>query len=155
MQPSTLENLLPWVDTFLVDLKLIDPGQHQQWTGAPLEPILDNLDWLAGELQLYTGTKRLWIRSPLIPGATFSRENLIGISAYLAGHVNDAVERWELCAFNNLCRDKYARLDLDWKFQSTLLMSPSELDQAKAWANLGGFDPQRTFVTGAARLEEN
>ena len=33
-------------------------------------------------------------------------------------------------------------------------MTTAELNQAKTWANNGGFDPQRIFVTGAAKLEE-
>lgn len=152
--PATLADLYQLVDLFLVDLKLIDPQEHKHWTGAPLEPILANLRWLAGQLQQENGHKKLWIRTPLIPGATFTATNLSGISTFLAAELSDVVERWELCAFNNLCRDKYARLDMDWKFQSTALMTPAELDQARAWANSGGFDPQRIFVTGAAKLEK-
>jgi pyruvate formate lyase activating enzyme len=152
---QTLQELFPLVDLFLVDLKMIDPMQHSHWTGASLKPILANLDWLASELHRDTTGKMLWIRTPLIPAATFTYENLGGISAYLASKLNDVVARWELCAFNNLCRDKYPRLELDWTFQDTALMSRAELDQASAWARSGGFDPQRTFVTGAARLEDN
>ena len=66
----------------------------------------------------------------------------------------DAVERWELCAFNNLCRDKYTRLGLEWQFAATPLLSRSELDQAGESARASGFDPQRVFVTGAARLKD-
>ncbi len=152
---KTLTDLFPMVDIFLVDMKLIDPAQHLHWTGAPLEPILANIQWLAEEMRSHSREKRLWIRTPLIPSATFTRENLGGISRYLSSHLDDVVERWELCAFNNLCRDKYSRLDLEWVFQNTLLMTHADLEQAKTWANFGGFDPQRTYVTGAARLEEN
>lgn len=151
---QTLSMLFPLVDLFLVDLKLIDPIQHSLWTGAPLEPILDNLNWLAEKLRHSAPEKTLWVRTPLIPAATYTRENINGISAYLAAHLNDVVARWELCAFNNLCRDKYSRLDMDWKFEETSLMSRAELDLANTWAQSGGFYPQRTFVTGAARLED-
>lgn len=151
---ETLEALFPLVDIFLVDLKLIDAAAHRQWTGAPLDLILDNLYWLVGEIRDHAPEKVLWVRTPLIPGATFTRENLGGISAYLAAHVEGEVARWELCAFNNLCKDKYSRLDLDWKFGSTSLMTQAELDQAGEWARTGGFDPQRIFVTGAAKMED-
>jgi pyruvate formate lyase activating enzyme len=97
--------------------------------------------------------KQLWIRTPLIPGATVSEGNLQGISAFLAENLPDAVERWELCAFNNLCRDKYERLGLKWTFVETPLMSKADLEQAGEWAKAGGFDAERTFVTGAARME--
>ncbi len=71
---------------------------------------------------------------PAHPGATVSEANLKGISAFLAENLGEAVERWELCAFNNLCRDKYERLGLVWKFADTPLMTQAELDQAGAWA---------------------
>lgn len=151
---QTLAEMFPLFDTFLVDLKLIDPAEHQKWTGAPLERILDNLKWLAEEIRTHTPEKLLWIRTPLIPGATATQANLTSISAWLAANVGSTAARWELCAFNNLCRDKYTRLDQDWVFGQTELMSQAELDQAGAWARSGGFDPARIFVTGAAKLED-
>ena len=151
---TTLEKLFPWFDTFLVDLKLIDPEEHQRWTGAPLEPILANLSWLAEEIRTRAPEKLLWIRTPLIPGATYTQANLTGISAWLAANVGSTATRWELCAFNNLCRDKYTRLDQEWLFNQTDLMTQADLDQAGVWARSGGFDPARVFVTGAAKLED-
>jgi len=151
---QTLEEMFPLFDIFLVDLKLIDPAEHEKWTGAPLEKILQNLRWLAGMVKENASEKMLWIRTPLIPGATFSQANLAGISAWLAQKVSDATARWELCAFNNLCRDKYTRLDMDWHFNTTELMLQADLDQAGTWARSGGFDPARIFVTGAAKLED-
>jgi pyruvate formate lyase activating enzyme len=150
---AALEELFPLIDIFLVDLKLIDPVEHQRWTGAPLEHILDNLKWLAEQIRTRALEKLLWIRTPLIPGATATQANLMGISAWLAANTGNAAARWELCAFNNLCRDKYTRLDQEWCFGATDLMTQAELDQAGAWARSGGFDPARVFVTGAAKLE--
>jgi len=37
-------------------------------------------------------------------------------------------ERWELCAFNNLCTDKYKRLDIDWAFQDAPLITKKHMD---------------------------
>lgn len=151
---TTLEKLFPWFDVYLVDLKLIDPEEHQRWTSAPLAPILANLSWLAEEIRTRAPGKLLWIRTPLIPDATYTQANLTGISAWLAANVGSTAARWELCAFNNLCRDKYTRLDQEWLFGQTELMTQAGLDQAGAWARSGGFDPARVFVTGAAKLED-
>ena len=148
---ETLETLAQEVDLVLYDLKLIEPASHEQWTGVRNERILENLKKLA---QMMSGNgKRLWIRTPLIPGATVSDENIGGISAFLAANLPEAVERWELCAFNNLCRDKYERLGLTWAFAETALMTKEELEQAGFWAKAGGFTAERTFVTGSAKLE--
>ncbi len=65
----------------------------------------------------------LWIRTPLIPGATTSEENLQAIGRYLADTLNGSISRWELCAFNNLCRDQYKRLGMEWAYAQTPLMT--------------------------------
>ena len=70
---------------------------------------------------------RLWIRTPLIPGATDSDANLAAIGRHLADRLDGTVFRWELCAFNNLCRDQYTRLGLQWDYAATPLMTPAEL----------------------------
>ena len=151
---QTLEEMFPLFDIFLVDFKLIDPVEHQKWTGAPHEKIMQNIKWLADKVQKNSAEKTLWIRTPLIPAATFTQANLAGISAWLAANIGSATDRWELCAFNNLCRDKYTRLDMNWHFNETGLMTQSDLDQAGIWARSGGFDPARIFITGAVKLED-
>ncbi len=149
---AALERLLPYVDTILFDVKLVDPLEHEHWTGVSNRVIFENLRWLCAELPAFSPRIRLWVRTPVIPGATDSAQNIKGIGALLAG-LNGAVERWELCAFNNLCRDKYDRLGMDWDFAGTPLLTRAELEQVGRWASTSGFDPQRVFVTGAARVE--
>ncbi len=78
--------------------------------------ILANLEVVREVVAASNGAKRLWMRTPLIPGATACQENLKSIGAHLAATLNGNVERWELCAFNNLCRDKYERLGMQWAF---------------------------------------
>jgi pyruvate formate lyase activating enzyme len=149
---ETLERLVGASDLILYDVKLIEPEAHRRFTGVNNERILDNLRWLGGYLAQHP-EKKLWVRTPLIPGATVSQENLAETGAWLAQNLGDQVERWELCAFNNLCRDKYRRLEMAWDFNQTSLMSAADLTQAGQWARSAGFEPERIFVTGAARVE--
>ncbi len=145
--PQVLERLLPWIDLVLYDLKLYDPALHRQFTGRENRLILDNLP------RILASGKKVWVRTPLIPGGTDTRQNIEEIGAFLSGLSKANLERWELCAFNNLCRDKYRRLGMDWSFGSAALLTRQELDIASVWAKGSGFDPERIFVTGAARLE--
>ncbi len=71
--------------------------------------------------------------------------------AFIAAHLGAAVERWELCAFNNLCRDKYRRLGLQWPYASIPLLTQAALDQAGHAARLSGVDPAIVSVTGIAK----
>jgi pyruvate formate lyase activating enzyme len=152
--PRILERLWPQVDLFLFDLKLLDPGLHRHYTGQDNAVLLENLHWLAGKVRELPGEKALWVRTPLIPGATATQENIAAIGAFVS-ELGSAVQRWELCAFNNLCRDKYRRLDLDWPYKETPLLQQAELEQAGEWARLSGVDPEIVFVTGAARVEQS
>ncbi len=142
----TLAELASESDLILYDVKLIDPAAHMQHTGANNALILDNLAGLADSMRRNPG-KRLWIRTPMIPRATLNEENIHGIGAWLSQQLPGLVERWELCAFNNLCSDKYQRLGMEWDYADTAL-TQGELDQAGVWARTSGFDPQRVFISG-------
>ena len=149
-RPSTLERLLPHTDLFLFDVKLSDPAAHFRHTGASNELILENLarvgDYIKDDQDC-----ALWVRTPLIPGATDSDENLSAIGRILAGTLGDALGRWELCAFNNLCGDKYGRLGLAWEYAATPLMTHEELLRCERTAKASGVDPARVLATGATR----
>ncbi|MDR2658095.1 MAG: glycyl-radical enzyme activating protein [Oscillospiraceae bacterium] len=59
---AVMESCAPFVDLFLFDVKDTDPARHKLNTGAPLEPILDNLRFLDDY------GKRIVLRCPIIPG---------------------------------------------------------------------------------------
>jgi pyruvate formate lyase activating enzyme len=91
----------------------------------------------------------------LIPGTTATQENLEGISEFLSQNLNQTVQRWELCAFNNLCRDKYHRLGMDWCYSETQLLSSSELAQFESWAKQAYVNPDKVIATGATQVNVN
>jgi pyruvate formate lyase activating enzyme len=149
---ETMADLLPLVDVLLFDLKLADTTLHKAWTGAGNERILDNLKWVCDQVGEAFPSLRLWVRTPLIPGATISRENIAGIGSMLSRYAGNALERWELCAFNNLGRDKYSRLGMEWQFTNEPLMTRVQLDEALEWAQASFTYPDRVFVTGSSRI---
>lgn len=149
---ETIDRLLPFVDLVLYDLKLNDPTLHRQFTGSPNGRILDNLHHLRGRQSSLPF--RLWIRTPLIPGATATAENLAALGGYLSDYLDGCVERWELCAFNNLCRDQYTRLGLEWEYAHTSLLTASELSTFEQAARAACSHPEIVVATGATRLVE-
>lgn len=148
---SALEGILPHADLVLFDIKEIDPEKHRAFTGHSNERILWNLrrvrDWMRQNLTPRT----LWIRTPVIPGATDREENIIGIGRFLAAHLGDTVTRWELCAFNNLCRDKYTRLGLDWPFREADLLPRDVMERLARVAEATGLEPGVVHWSGATR----
>jgi len=148
---GTLMRLVARSDTVLFDLKLIDPRLHERHAGKDNRRVLDNLRAVAEELA-ERGDGELWIRTPLIPGVTASADNVRGIGEVLSQL--PALDRWELCAFNNLCQHKYDRLGQPWAFEGEPLMQRDQLDRLGEVARLSGVAPRRIAVTGASRLED-
>ena len=143
-----LQAALPYTDVLLYDLKIMNDADHQRWTGRSNAMILRNL----GVAALWAkGTGRLWIRTPIIPGATDSEENIRAIGARIAAI--GGAERWELCAFNNLCTDKYKRLDIDWTFKDTPLITRRHMEELLAAAQ-SRHACGDIRMTGALREEE-
>ncbi len=149
---TNLAKILPHTDLVLYDLKEIDPDRHKRFTGQSNQVILANLIHIRDVIQAGSMDIQLWVRTPLIPDATATLENLSGIGAYLAYQLEDTVARWELPAFNNLCRDKYRRLGMEWAYADTPLLTQGEIDQFEAWAQKAGLPPERVMATGVARV---
>lgn len=150
---QTLDLLLPFTDLVLYDLKFIDREAHRRHTGQDNAVILDNLRHIREWMRAGRSPLKLWVRTPLIPGATADMENIAAIGAFLRAELDAEVERWELCAFNNLCRDKYRRLGLEWKFVDAPLLTRAEMCAFEQAAR-AAFDPARAFVTGAGRVDQ-
>ncbi len=138
---DSLAQLLPHADLLLFDLKAIDPAQHLSHAGADNATILANLARVCEEKPDIGAPRELWVRTPIIPGATADPETIQGIGAFLATLPPGAVTRWDLCKFNNLARDKYARLGLEWSYADTPLLTEDELEAVADVARTSGVDP--------------
>ncbi len=123
---TVLEAAVEYADLLLLDIKLYDDALHRKFTGHGNRLILDNMKSIA----VYAGirNKRIWIRTPVIPGATDNPENIAAIARFISELTEGPVERWELCAFNNLCRDKYARLGRSWDYEKEALLPAEKID---------------------------
>lgn len=148
---AALDALAGRADLVLYDVKEIDAERHARLTGQSNEKILANLVALGGRIRSGDTPAALWIRTPLIPGATATDANLRGIGAFIAGNLGGAVRRWELCAFNNLARDKYRRMGLAWDFNETELLTEPALRRFADVARASGVDPGIVVASGPTR----
>jgi pyruvate formate lyase activating enzyme len=121
-EPEVLDRVAAETDLFLYDIKLMDPAQHRQLTGVPLEPILDNLSRL-----LARGAK-VRIRVPLVPGVT-SDESIARTAALLASLPE--VDGVNLLPYHRPAKDKHRKFGMPW-----LLASDDDIpqDRVDAWA---------------------
>ncbi|MBN2158154.1 MAG: glycyl-radical enzyme activating protein [Spirochaetes bacterium] len=151
---ESLDTVLPHTDLVLYDLKEIDPARHKEFTGSDNMLILKNLERVAGSMRERLLPREIWIRTPVIPGATDREDNIRGIGRFIADRLGDVVTRWELCAFNNLCRDKYRRLGKEWSFGSAELMERETLEALAGAARSSGVNPDIVHWSGSTRLNE-
>jgi pyruvate formate lyase activating enzyme len=150
---SVLAGLLPYVDILLYDIKEIDSEKHKKFTGMGNEKILANAVFAADYKKSHVAPKIFWIRTPVIPGATDTAENIRGIGDFISANLHGTVARWELCAFNNLCRDKYKRLAMDWRFADTELPQRALMEELARIAR-GRVTPSIVCWSGSTKLSE-
>jgi len=106
-----LDEILPLVDLFLYDLKLMDDARHYQWTGVSNADILSNLR------QLSEAGSKIQVRLPLIPGINDDGENLHQTGEFLAAlpHVPPV----ELLPYHHIAEAKYAGLERVYGLEDT------------------------------------
>jgi pyruvate formate lyase activating enzyme len=104
---SVLDQVRPYVDLFLYDLKLVDDARHREVTGAPVGPILANLRALSERCQA------IRLRVPVIPGVNDDDESIRQIAAFAASlpHLLGI----DLLPYHTTAADKYARMNKPYK----------------------------------------
>jgi pyruvate formate lyase activating enzyme len=85
------EKMLPFLDLIYYDLKIMNSEQHEIYTGAGNERILENFRALAKE------KVHLVPRTPLVPGVTALRENISSIARFIGAA---GCGRYELLPYN-------------------------------------------------------
>ena len=153
VRQEVFEGILPYTNLVLLDLKIYERRKHQKYTHVDNETILKNARYIAEYCALHPETK-LWIRTPVIPHITDSDENILYIGKFIAEYLQPVVERWELLAFNNLCKDKYERLDMDWQLNDIALIKKEKMERLYEVALSSGVNPETVMWTGAMKTEE-
>lgn len=115
-----IEKLIPLVDLFLVDIKIMDDKVHREIIGADNGIILSNIK------RLCSSRKGVALRFPLIPGYTDSNQNLKSIAGFVSGLPNKP--ELEILPYHQFARDKYRRLGLNYPLEK---LNPPDERQIK------------------------
>ncbi|BDD02159.1 glycyl-radical enzyme activating protein [Persicobacter psychrovividus] len=110
------KKLLPLVDLWMVDLKLMDAAQHQKWTGIPNERILSNIRKLDEKQAAYE------LRCPVVPKVNDEPEQLKAMATFI--HALKHCQHFQLNAFHPMGAPKYDALGMNNPFRE--VDSPSE-----------------------------
>jgi pyruvate formate lyase activating enzyme len=132
VDPAALSAAAGLTDLILYDLKLIDPAAHAEWTGADNRRILENLRLLE------TLDVPVWIRLPIIPGASDSDAHLEAVIALLAP---TRFRRVSILPYHRIAEAKYQRLGLTNRMAGAAPPPPELLDRFRARLSAAGFTP--------------
>lgn len=102
-----IEELLPYLDQYLLDIKHMDSAKHRRFTGVPNERILENARRIAE-----SGMTELSIRVPTIPTFNDTPEEIRAIAEFAGSLPN--VARLHLLPYHRLGLDKYAGLGREY-----------------------------------------
>lgn len=106
---AVFEEILPYVDLFLYDIKHMDSTKHKRFTGVGNELILKNLKKVSQH------GKSIWIRIPLIPGYTDSEENLRQTGEFV--RELKGVERVSLLPYNTAAGARYSYIGRKYELE--------------------------------------
>lgn len=119
---QSFENVLPYTDLFLYDIKAITPELHKAATGQENTLILNNYIRLA-----QTGA-RIWVRIPVIPGYSASDHEIQKIGAFLKQYPPECIE---LLRFHRMAEAKYQGLGLPYALCQTTPPAKEEMEHYK------------------------
>lgn len=129
---ENFERLLPYIDTFLYDLKLIDPELHKKYTGADNTLILSNLE------KLNAAGARIWLRIPTVKGINADEPSMKAIISYLQNK-NIKPAQIHLLPYHNTGSVKYEKIGLTYEGSRLERPADEELNQLAELFRTSGF----------------
>ena len=116
---SVWEDLLPYLDLILFDLKEIDPKRHAHFTGVSNELILDNFKRLA------KADTPIIVRRPVIPGYNDTPESIHALGNFVRRC--ETVNEIDLLPYHRLGQEKYKRLGQEYALGDTPTMKDEDV----------------------------
>lgn len=120
-------------DLFLYDLKLMDDAGHMDLTGVSNALILANLKYLSEQ------NKAVRIRIPMVPGLTFTDENVQATLDFLRRLPNKPVAV-DLLPYHNTAVHKYDRFEISNRFPELKTVFKNELEAHRTLFEAAGFE---------------
>lgn len=118
------DELIPYVDLFLLDIKHIDDKEHTLLTGH------SNKNVLAFARYLSDRGKKMWIRHVLVPGITLNEEYLKRTKAFI--DTLKTVEKIEVLPYHTMGKVKYDNLKLKYPLEGVNPPTKEEIKYAKS-----------------------
>ncbi|MCQ2771631.1 MAG: glycyl-radical enzyme activating protein [Clostridia bacterium] len=121
---DSIQKVLPYLDTYLIDIKHLDAEKHKMWCGRENTMMLENAMKVAR-----SGQCELIIRVPVIPGFNDTDKELLAIAKfaeYLPG-----VSQIHILPYHNFGQGKYEGLGRDYPMGKAALIDNKKMEDFK------------------------
>ncbi len=123
IEQSKFDELIKYVDLFLLDIKHIDNDEHIKLTGKSNQNILKFARYLSDN------NKDMWIRHVIVPGINLEKDYLIRTKEFIDSL--KTVKKIEILPYHTLGINKYSKLGLEYKLKDTRVPTKEEIKLAK------------------------
>ena len=116
---SKFDELMKYTDLVMLDIKHIDPVQHQKLTGQSIAPVV--------EFAKYLSNKKIpvWIRHVVVPNITYNKTYLTKLGEFLVTLNN--IQALDVLPYHDMAIAKYENLGKDYPLKG---ISPLTKEQA-------------------------
>lgn len=128
---ETYQKLLPFIDYFFYDLKILDEKEHIKYTGVSNRLILDNFS------RLITAKANVTVRIPVIPGINNTQKNVDETIRFLLKTAPGCSV--SLLPYHRLGTSKYDKLDMEYTLADLVPPSEQEMLRLKEQFENSGF----------------
>lgn len=121
---EVIDSILPYLDTYLMDIKHMNAKKHEAFTGKSNELMLENARKVAA-----SGQTNLIIRVPVVPTFNDTVDEIKAIAEFtdkLPG-----VEQIHLLPYHRLGQDKYDRLGREYTLKEILPPDKEKMEMLK------------------------
>lgn len=117
---KTIETVMPHVDLWITDLKVMDSTKHKQFTSVSNEKIIANVQ------HLVTNNAKLIIRTPVVPGYNDDEENIHASARFVSKNLKNRIVQYQLLPYRTLGMDKYEALGSIYSLKELKLPDDNE-----------------------------
>ena len=118
--PEVFNQIKPYTDLFLFDLKTLDEKAHKRHTGVSNELIIENIKTVNSQ------QNRLIVRIPIIPRFNDNLKSILEIGEFVQFYLK--VNEIHLLPFHNIGIEKYTRFSLESSLQNVGSVSQKKLN---------------------------
>lgn len=131
---EVIEDVLPHIDYFLMDIKHMDSKKHEEFIGKPNTRVLENAVKIARQ------AKNLVIRVPVVPTFNDTEEEIGEIARFASSLEN--VKKMHILPYHRLGIDKYAGIGREYSLNEIVPPDAGKMAALKRAAEKFGIECQ-------------